>query len=63
MTKLSYDAKSRQFIVSELGRIVDSDPDFGAIAIRNGFVSDDEEPNTDEESADKQKEQKEQKAK
>ncbi len=46
MTKLSYDAKTRQFIVSELGRIVDSDSDFDAIAVRNGFVSDGEESNT-----------------
>ena len=37
--KLSYNKKTGDFIVSELGRIVDSDSDLDALAVRYGFVA------------------------
>ncbi|MBD2505543.1 hypothetical protein [Anabaena azotica] len=39
MTKLGYNAKSQEYIVSELGQIVDSDPNLEALAQRNNFFS------------------------
>lgn len=48
--KLSYNQKTGEFIVSELGRIVDSDSHLDAIAIRHGFVA----PSTDEELTDEE---------
>ncbi|WP_193200411.1 hypothetical protein [Nostoc sp. MG11] len=37
--KLSYDQGTRKFIVSELGRILDSDIDLEFLATRYGFVT------------------------
>jgi hypothetical protein len=41
--KLSYNPTTKQYQVTELGRLIDSDPNFDALAIRQGFVSDEEE--------------------
>jgi hypothetical protein len=50
LMKLSYNQKTHEFVVSELGRIVDSDIDLDAIAVRHGFVA----PSTDEEMTDEE---------
>jgi hypothetical protein len=47
MAKLSYNQTTGMFQVTELGRLVDQDKDFDALAIRQGFMSKDE--NEDEE--------------
>lgn len=45
MTKLSYNLKTNEYIISELGRIVDSDPNLEVIAHKHGFFSvNDEQP-------------------
>ncbi|WP_191762604.1 hypothetical protein [Komarekiella delphini-convector] len=37
--KLSYDQETGVFIVSELGRILDSDLDLNTLGVRYGFVA------------------------
>ncbi|MBD6620025.1 hypothetical protein FNW02_30575 [Komarekiella sp. 'clone 1'] len=46
--KLSYDQETRKFVVSELGRILDSDIDSDALVARYGFAA----PRTNEEMTD-----------
>lgn len=45
--KLSYNAKTKMFQVTELGRIIDQDASFDALATRQGFVSDETEEDFD----------------
>jgi hypothetical protein len=48
--KLSYDQRTGRFVVSELGRIIDSDVDLDALGIRYGFIA----PSTDDEMTDEE---------
>ncbi|WP_414546387.1 hypothetical protein [Nostoc sp. CCY0012] len=48
--KLSYDQRTGRFVVSELGRIIDSDVDLDALGIRYGFIAPSTDEITDEEA-------------
>jgi hypothetical protein len=48
--KITYDQGTRRFVVSELGRIIDSDVDLDALGIRYGFIV----PSTDDEMTDEE---------
>ncbi|MBD6620719.1 hypothetical protein FNW02_34410 [Komarekiella sp. 'clone 1'] len=48
--KLSYDQRTGKFIVSELGRVIDSDLDLTTLGVRYGFIA----PLIDDEMADKE---------
>ncbi|WP_191761233.1 MULTISPECIES: hypothetical protein [Nostocaceae] len=48
MTKLSFNSKTPKIIVSDLGRIINCDSDFDAIAIRHEFISDDDKDQAQE---------------
>jgi hypothetical protein len=51
--KLSYDQQTGMFIVSELGRIIDSDLDLTTLGVRYGFVAESADGEaTDEEETD-----------
>ncbi|WP_193200953.1 hypothetical protein [Nostoc sp. MG11] len=51
--KLSYDQGTGKFVISELGRILDSDIDLESLATRYGFVA----PSTNEEMTDEEAQQ------
>ncbi len=40
--KLSYNPKTQQYQVTELGKLIDSDADFEALGTRQGFLSEDD---------------------